>query len=115
MAETEASRLSDHLQHDHPPKRSSNGLRITATAEGLTAPATMADALRWAADEIDRLNAIIKSSDDATTAHVRSRMYGIIAWHVNREHADLSDYDLVRVAIKEFERHWGRAIIDPNE
>jgi hypothetical protein len=78
----------------------------------------------WAADEIDRLNAIIKASDHKTYAisestardmRVRTRVYGVLAWHVNREHEDLSDRDLALACFREYGKHWGRALIDPSE
>lgn len=84
----------------------------------------VACALEWAANEIDRLNAIIAAGlqktellDSANVAdyRVRNRVYGILAWHVNRQHTDLSDRDLALAAFREYEKHWGRALIDPNE
>ncbi len=84
----------------------------------------MAVCLAWAADEIDRLNAIIQSSESKTYAisettaadmRVRSRVYGIIAWHVNREHAHFTDHELAQAAFDGYCKHWGRQLIDPNE
>ena len=92
--------------------------------ERLNAPAYLTKRLTWAANEIDRLNAIIAaeshktfllSNDSAKDSRVRSRVHGILAWHVNRSHADLSDHDLAQAAFREYSKHVGRALIDPNE
>lgn len=101
------------------------GLRhAVRDGERLSAPAYLTKRLTWAADEIDRLNAIIAAeshktflidSDSAQDHRVRARVWGVIAWHVNRHHADLSDRDLALAAFREYEKHWGRALIDPNE
>jgi len=114
-----------------PDPRSSAGLRFLADraikiASPLEAGAAyqLSKIIIWAADELDRLNAIIAAashktflidSDSAQDHHVRNRVHGIIAWHVNRTHADLSDRDLALAAFRAYEKHWGRALIDPNE
>jgi hypothetical protein len=86
--------------------------------------AAHAHKLTWAANEINRLNAIIAAASHKTflsdslsaqDGRVRARVWGILAWHVNRSHADLTDRDLALAAFREYERHWGCALIDPNE
>ena len=114
-----------------PDPRSSAGLRFLADraikiASPIEAGAAyeLSKIITWAADEIDRLNAIIAveshksfviSSEAARDHRARARVWGILAWHVNREHAALSDRDLALAAFRGYEKHWGRAIIDPNE
>jgi len=89
-----------------------------------TAPGDIADKLLWAAAEIRRLNAIISAdshkthlidSNGARDYRVRNRAWGVIARHVNRQHEDLSDHDLAMAAFREYSKHVGRSLIDPNE
>lgn len=111
-----------------PDPRSPEGLERAATCVYLATEATIADdlasRLRWAAQEIRRLNSIIAAdshktflidNDGAADHRARARVWGILAWHVNRQHADLTDRDLALAAFREYEKHWGRALIDPNE
>jgi hypothetical protein len=114
-----------------PDPRSSAGLRFLADraikiASPIEAQAAhdLSKIMTWAADELDRLNAIIAAdshktflidSDGAKDYRVRNRVWGILAWHVNRQHADLTDRDLALAAFREYEKHWGCALIDPNE
>ena len=114
---------------DIPAPHSVAGLRraavcVYAALEAEAGADDLADRLNWAADEIDRLNAIIAAeshktflldSDGAKDYRVRNRVWGILAWHVNRTHADLSDHDLAQAAFREFGKHWGRALVDPAE
>ena len=108
--------------------RSAAGLRAQLAYEldtyELAAEDNIAVYVAWAADEIDRLNDIIRAGlqkteviegNFAADCRVRNRVYGVLAWHVNRQHANLSDRDLALAAFREYEKHWGRAILDPNE
>ncbi len=113
-----------HVMFGH----SSAGLREQRQYEidcgEIVATSDVACALEWAANEIDRLNALVEAADHRTSLvegekaqdyRARNRVWGILAWHVNRTHANLSDRDLALAAFREYEKHWGRALIDPNE
>ena len=101
--------------------RSAEGLRHAASK---TSDWALAAQLNWAATEIDRLTEIIEADSGKTRLIggsalqdqvVRTRVYGILAWHVNREQADLSDHDLALTAFRNYTAHTGRTLIDPNE
>jgi hypothetical protein len=111
-----------------PDSLSPHGLRNAAMCVYIALPESVADELSgqlaWAANEIDRLNAIVQAHDQKTRLidsnavqdnRVRTRACELIAWHVDRTHADLSDHDLVQAAFNGYRKHWGRVLIDPNE
>lgn len=98
--------------------------RAASDGERLSHPAYLTKRLRWTAEELDRLNAALAAEDHKTRLIsgdalrdqvVRNRVYRVLAWHVNRLHENLSDRDLALAAFREYEKHWGRALIDPNE
>lgn len=100
---------------------SSDSLRQLASE---TCESRVALHLIWAANEIDRLNdtaareshkTFLADSNAIADMRVRNRVHSVIAWHVNREHADLSDHELAQTAFREYARHVGRPLLDPNE
>ena len=101
--------------------RSAEGLRHAASNPSDWA---LAARLNWAATEIDRLTEIIEADSGKTRLIggsalqdqvVRTRVYGILAWHVNREQANLPDHELAMIAFRNYVEHTRRALIDPNE
>ena len=63
----------------------------------------------------DSVHRMPTAAEAVIDRQVRARLAAIIGWHVNRQHVNLSDHELAMVGYREYSKHVGRALIDPNE